>query len=216
MVTFLSLLDKSDRVYHAIKSSFWVSITINHEPCWGTCIIYDILDEEFIQNLICLFSILDFIWRIIINGHFNTFLFWLITFYGPPSLHPHESFDIFIFIHVITQNILYWDSMFSIFITRHTTHWYVNHAIYTLCHFHPISHSHTTWFNHEELYEDKKIKKIKKYKKLYIYIYTHSQKLYLWSILAIRCAALCILSISFCSFYFFYYFYHNKTIKCQT
>lgn len=48
MVAFLSLLDKLYWAYHALKSSFWVSITIYHEPCWGTCLIYDIRDEEFL------------------------------------------------------------------------------------------------------------------------------------------------------------------------
>ena len=101
MITLLILLDIYDHAYNIIKYSFWVDLYLDHRPCWGTCMIHNIPHEEFLQNLIFLLSRLDFIWRIMINAHFNPFIYKIIKFYGPPSLHPQDSFDELTIAHIM-------------------------------------------------------------------------------------------------------------------
>lgn len=100
MLIFLSAFDKSIRVFSDLDGSLYVSIVVNHEPCWGTSFIYNIFDDEFLQNCICLLSRLDFIWMILINACINTFVYRLITFLISPSLHPHESLDALTTTHI--------------------------------------------------------------------------------------------------------------------
>ena len=66
---------------------------INHQSCWGTCIIYDIPDKEFLQNLIFMLSRPNFIWRIMIDALVTPLVVRFIKFYGPHILHLEE--DIF-------------------------------------------------------------------------------------------------------------------------
>lgn len=102
MVMFLSALKKSNLAFSDLDGSLYVSVIINHEPCWETCFIYDIPDEEFLQNPISLLSKSNFIWSISINACVNTFVYRLIIFIKHPSLHPHESFDALTIAHIVS------------------------------------------------------------------------------------------------------------------
>ena len=49
----------------------WVAFYLEHNPCWGMCVIYDIPDEEFLQNLIHMIYKPSYIWRIMLNIETN-------------------------------------------------------------------------------------------------------------------------------------------------
>ena len=48
MMSWSSLLNRSNNAYHYIREYMWVAFCLEHNPCWGMCVTYDILDEEFL------------------------------------------------------------------------------------------------------------------------------------------------------------------------
>lgn len=121
-----------------------------------------------------------------INSHVNPFICKLIKFYGPPSLHPQESFDELTISHVIFVNIFYLDFIFSMSIIFHATHWIIDHNFFTQFYFHPTSHSHLLQtltqlgIHYVQVEDDQKIKNKKSIKELLwkpIYIYIYTQKI---------------------------------------
>ena len=52
MMAWTFLLNRANHAYHYRREYVWVSFYLEHNSCWGMCVIYDILDEDFFQNLI--------------------------------------------------------------------------------------------------------------------------------------------------------------------
>lgn len=102
MKTLLIILYRYDHAYNILKDSFWLILYIEHGSCQGTCVIYDIPDKQFLQNLTSLLFRLDFIWKIMINTLINPFICRLVKLCRPPSLHPQESFDEITIAHIIS------------------------------------------------------------------------------------------------------------------
>jgi len=93
MMAWSSLLNRSNNAYHYIREYMWVAFYFKDNPCWGMCVIYDILDEIFFQNLIYMIYKLGYIWRIMLNietNPINPLVGRFVTLCGPPSLHPNE------------------------------------------------------------------------------------------------------------------------------
>jgi len=93
MMAWSSLLNRSNYAYYYIKEYIWVSFYSQYNLCWRLCVIYDILDEEFFQNLIYLIYRLGYIWRILLNtdtNPINPLVGRFVKLCGPPSLHPNE------------------------------------------------------------------------------------------------------------------------------
>jgi len=94
---------------------------IYHQPCWVTYIIYDIPDEEFLQNLICMLSRPNFIWIIMIGALVTPLVVRFIKFYGPCILHPEGIFDDVTIAYILSINLWCWDFMLSVFVTYGST-----------------------------------------------------------------------------------------------
>ena len=65
-----------------------ITFYLEHNPCWGMCVIYDILDEEFLKNLIYMIYRPGYIWRIMLNtktNPINPLVERFVKIYGPPS-----------------------------------------------------------------------------------------------------------------------------------
>lgn len=86
------------------------------------CVIYDIFDEEFLQNLIHMIYRPSYIWIIMLNieiNLINPLIRRFVKLYGPPSLHPNEQVDEMTIANYISSNILYWNFMLSINVVQH-------------------------------------------------------------------------------------------------
>lgn len=117
MAALTTTLEKSDRAYDALRDSPKIEIFINHQPCWGTCIIYDIPDEEFLQNLIRMLSRPNFIWRIIIDAFVTPFVVRFIKLCRPWLLHLEEDlFDYITIAYLLSINHWFWDFLLSLII----------------------------------------------------------------------------------------------------
>ena len=118
MVTLTTTLENFDRSYDALRNSPQIDMFIDHQPCLGTYIIYNILDEEFLQNLIHMFSKPNFIWIIMIDTLVTPLVVRFIKFCRPHILHPKEDlFDDVTIAYLLSINLWCWDFMLSVSVT---------------------------------------------------------------------------------------------------
>lgn len=141
IIALTSTLDRYDHAYNILRNSDRIYIYIDHQPCWGSYVIYDIPDEEFLQNLICIFSRPNSIWRIIIDALVTPLVVEFVIYYELHLLHPKEDlFDDVTIAHLLSINLWCWYFILSISIICDPPQWFIDHTIHTCYHFHPFTH----------------------------------------------------------------------------
>jgi len=141
MVALNTTLDRYDHAYNALSNYFWIEMFTDHQPYLGTCVIYDIPNEDFLENFICMFSRPVFIWRIMIDALMTPLVVIFDKFCGPHLLHLEEDlFNDVTITHLLSINLWCWDFMLFIFVSHYSAQWAIDHTINTHYHFHPFTH----------------------------------------------------------------------------